>query len=132
MEGTADKRAKDSQHSSSLEDFHTYEEVEMHIKLVRIQGFKSYREKVTCGPLSSMHNSIVGMNGSGKSNFFSALRFVLSDAYSNMRPEERAKLLNEGAGASLVSAYVEIVFDNSDHRLDNDKDEVSTFVNTFF
>jgi structural maintenance of chromosome 3 (chondroitin sulfate proteoglycan 6) len=67
----------------------------------------------------------VGMNGSGKSNFFAALRFVLSDAYSNMRAEERAKLLNEGAGPSLVSAYVEIVFDNSDHRLDNEKDEVT-------
>jgi structural maintenance of chromosome 3 (chondroitin sulfate proteoglycan 6) len=97
----------------------------MYIKFVRIQGFKSYRDKVVCGPLSPMHNSIVGMNGSGKSNFFAALRFVLSDAYSNMRAEERAKLLNEGAGPSLVSAYVEIVFDNSDHRLDNDKEEVT-------
>jgi structural maintenance of chromosome 3 (chondroitin sulfate proteoglycan 6) len=97
----------------------------MYIKFVRIQGFKSYRDKVSCGPLSPMHNSIVGMNGSGKSNFFAALRFVLSDSYSNMRAEERAKLLNEGAGPSLVSAYVEIVFDNSDHRLDNDKDEVT-------
>uniref|UniRef100_A0A6U4NQC6 Structural maintenance of chromosomes protein n=2 Tax=Hemiselmis andersenii TaxID=464988 RepID=A0A6U4NQC6_HEMAN len=96
----------------------------MYIKYVRICGFKSYREKIECGPLSPMHNSVVGLNGSGKSNFFAALRFVLSDAYTNMRPEERAKLLNEGAGASLVSAYVEIVFDNSDHRLDSEKDEV--------
>mmetsp|Transcript_16431 Transcript_16431/g.41507 ORF Transcript_16431/g.41507 Transcript_16431/m.41507 type:complete len:1206 (+) Transcript_16431:144-3761(+) len=96
----------------------------MYIKYVRISGFKSYREKVECGPLSNMHNSVVGLNGSGKSNFFAALRFVLSDSYSNMRPEERAKLLNEGAGASLVSAYVEIVFDNSDHRLDSEKEEV--------
>mmetsp|Transcript_51571 Transcript_51571/g.122163 ORF Transcript_51571/g.122163 Transcript_51571/m.122163 type:complete len:1202 (+) Transcript_51571:76-3681(+) len=97
----------------------------MYIKYVRIHGFKSYREKTVCGPLSPMHNSIVGYNGSGKSNFFAALRFVLSDSYSNMRPEERAKLLNEGAGAAVVQAYVEIVFDNSDHRLDNDKDEVT-------
>ena len=97
----------------------------MFIKYVRIHGFKSYREKTVCGPLSPMHNSIVGYNGSGKSNFFAALRFVLSDSYSNMRPEERAKLLNEGAGAAVVQAYVEIVFDNSDRRLDNDKEEVT-------
>eukprot|EP00960_Hanusia_phi_P027479 746849-Hanusia_phi.AAC.5 len=113
----------------------------MHIKYVRIHGFKSYREKTVCGPLSPLHNSIVGYNGSGKSNFFAALRFVLSDAYSNMRPDERAKLLNvdftfvylldaetysqEGAGANIVNAYVEIVFDNSDHRIDNEKDEVT-------
>mmetsp|Transcript_39668 Transcript_39668/g.93971 ORF Transcript_39668/g.93971 Transcript_39668/m.93971 type:complete len:1207 (-) Transcript_39668:191-3811(-) len=97
----------------------------MHIKFVRIHGFKSYREKTTCGPLSPLHNSVVGYNGSGKSNFFAALRFVLSDSYSNMRPEERAKLLNEGAGATVVNAFVEIVFDNSDHRLDNEKDEVT-------
>ena len=42
----------------------------MYIKYVRIHGFKSYREKTICGPLSPMHNSIVGFNGSGKSNFF--------------------------------------------------------------
>lgn len=42
----------------------------MYIKYVRISGFKSYRDKVECGPLSPMHNSVVGLNGSGKSNFF--------------------------------------------------------------
>ena len=48
----------------------------MFIKEVRIHGFKSYREKTVCGPLNPMHNSVVGLNGSGKSNFFagSALR----------------------------------------------------------
>ena len=67
----------------------------MYIKSVKIQGFKSYRDRVECGPLSPMHNSIVGLNGSGKSNFFAALRFVLGDSqFSNMRPEERAKLIN--------------------------------------
>lgn len=97
----------------------------MYIKYVRIHGFKSYREKTICGPLSPMHNSVVGYNGSGKSNFFAALRFVLSDAYSNMRNEERAKLLNEGAGQQITQAYVEITFDNNDRRLDPDKDEVT-------
>ena len=42
----------------------------MHIKRVTIHGFKSYRERTVCGDLSPGHNSIVGFNGSGKSNFF--------------------------------------------------------------
>ena len=28
-------------------------------------------------------------NGSGKSNFFYAIQFVLSDEYSHLRPEQR-------------------------------------------
>ena len=34
-----------------------------------------------------------------------------------MGPEERQRLLHEGTGARVVSAFVEIIFDNSDHRL---------------
>jgi structural maintenance of chromosome 3 (chondroitin sulfate proteoglycan 6) len=49
----------------------------MYIKEVRIHGFKSYREKTICGPLSDKHNSIVGFNGSGKSNFFAGRRAAL-------------------------------------------------------
>ena len=45
----------------------------MYIKYVRICGFKSYRDKVECGPMSPMHNSVVGLNGSGKSNFFAGM-----------------------------------------------------------
>jgi structural maintenance of chromosome 3 (chondroitin sulfate proteoglycan 6) len=37
---------------------------------------------------------IVGRNGSGKSNFFAAIRFVLSDAYTHMGREERQALLH--------------------------------------
>ena len=45
-----------------------------------------------------------------------AIRFVLSDAYTNMSREERQSLLHEGSGPSNVNAYVEIIFDNSDNR----------------
>ena len=41
---------------------------------------------------------IVGRNGSGKSNFFYAIQFVLSDEYAHMRPEQRQALLHEGTG----------------------------------
>jgi len=54
-----------------------------------------------------------------------AIRFVLSDAYTSMSREERQLLLHEGAGVtSTMSAYVEIVFDNSDGRFPTGKDEV--------
>jgi len=67
---------------------------------------------------------IVGRNGSGKSNFFAAIRFVLSDAYSQMGREERQALLHEGSGSAVMSAYVEIIFDNSDDRFPTGKDEL--------
>ena len=66
----------------------------------------------------------MGRNGSGKSNFFAAIRFVLSDAYTNMSREERQALLHEGSGSAVMSAYVEIIFDNSDKRFSEPGDEV--------
>ena len=54
-----------------------------------------------------------------------AIRFVLSDAYTAMSREERQSLLHEGVSVTTtLSAYVEIVFDNSDSRFPTGKDEV--------
>lgn len=97
----------------------------MHITQITISGFKSYRDATVVGPFAAGHNVVVGRNGSGKSNFFDAVRFVLSDTYSSLRAEDRVALLHEGAGASVLSAYVEIVFDNSHGRLPFDRDEVA-------
>ena len=69
--------------------------------------------------------------------FLSAIQFVLSDEFSHMGSEERQQLLHvwqlslslslsvpyccttaqEGAGPRVMSAFVEIVFDNSDNRI---------------
>ena len=85
----------------------------MYIKQVIIQGFKrlvfpskydlypltfrySYKEQTVIEPFSPKHNVIVGRNGSGKSNFFAAIRFVLGDAYTQMGREERNALLHVG------------------------------------
>ncbi|KAJ2160979.1 Structural maintenance of chromosomes protein 3 [Coemansia sp. RSA 552] len=95
----------------------------MHIKRISIQGFKSYKDETTTEPLSPHHNVVVGRNGSGKSNFFAAVRFVLSDAYTSLGREERQALLHEGAGRSTMSAFVEVVFDNSDNRFPTGKEE---------
>ncbi|KAK3368087.1 RecF/RecN/SMC [Podospora didyma] len=96
----------------------------MHIKQIIIQGFKSYKEQTVIEPFSPGTNVIVGRNGSGKSNFFAAIRFVLSDAYTNMSREERQALLHEGSGSAVMSAYVEIIFDNTDKRFSEPGDEV--------
>ncbi|KAL8567919.1 hypothetical protein ACOMHN_059041 [Nucella lapillus] len=96
----------------------------MYIKQVIIQGFRSYRDQTVVEPFSPKHNVIVGRNGSGKSNFFYAIQFVLSDEFSHMRPEQRQALLHEGTGPRVITAFVEIIFDNSDNRIPIEKDEV--------
>ncbi|GJQ12768.1 hypothetical protein GpartN1_g4559.t1 [Galdieria partita] len=96
----------------------------MHIQAIVISGFKSYRDIVKISDLSPGHNVVVGRNGSGKSNFFDAIRFLLSDAYTNLRNSERQALLHEGV-SKAPSAFVEITFDNSDGRLPFDKDQVT-------
>ncbi|GAA5821894.1 hypothetical protein JCM3770_002649 [Rhodotorula araucariae] len=96
----------------------------MHIKSLKIQGFKSYRDETAVDPFSPGLNLLVGRNGSGKSNFFSAIRFVLSDDYTSLSREERQALLHDGGGAgggATMSAYVEVEFDNSDGRFPTNK-----------
>ncbi|KNH06679.1 adaptor complex protein (AP) 3 delta subunit 1 [Perkinsela sp. CCAP 1560/4] len=89
----------------------------MHIKKITIIGFKSYKDQVFEEPFSSKHNVIVGRNGSGKSNFFNAILFVLSEKYAQLHPAERRDILHATAGTPVLSAYVEITFDNTDGRL---------------
>ncbi|CAG7970849.1 unnamed protein product [Penicillium salamii] len=96
----------------------------MYVKQIIIQGFKSYKDQTVIEPFSPKHNVIVGRNGSGKSNFFAAIRFVLSDAYTHLGREERQALLHEGSGSAVMSAYVEIIFDNSDDRFPTGKPEL--------
>ncbi|KAJ8789513.1 hypothetical protein J1605_022040 [Eschrichtius robustus] len=99
----------------------------MYIKQVIIQGFRSYRDQTIVDPFSSKHNVI------GKCSWillivvfvFLAIQFVLSDEFSHLRPEQRLALLHEGTGPRVISAFVEIIFDNSDNRLPIDKEEVS-------
>lgn len=96
----------------------------MHIKKIIIQGFKTYKNTTEIDLLSPHFNVVVGRNGSGKSNFFAAIRFVLSDTYTHMTREERQGLIHEGSG-TVMSAYVEIVFDNTDRRFPIQKDEIA-------
>jgi len=97
----------------------------MHIKRLVLENFKSYKERSVL-EFDAGHNVIVGKNGSGKSNTFFAIRFVLSQKYQTIRAEDRKSLLHEGSARSeVLSASVEIVFCNKDGRMPVDRDEVS-------
>ena len=98
----------------------------MYLKALTIHGFKSFRDATVVDSLSPHANVVVGRNGSGKSNFFAAIRFVLSDAYTSLSREERQALLYDASGATsaTLSAYVEVVFDNRDGRFPLSGDEV--------
>ena len=68
--------------------------------------------------------SVVKVLKPAKCLSISAIQFVLSDEFSHLREEQRQALLHEGTGMRVLSAYVEIIFDNSDNRIPIDKDEV--------
>jgi structural maintenance of chromosome 3 (chondroitin sulfate proteoglycan 6) len=80
-----------------------------HIKRVSIRGFKTYREETLIGEFSAGLNTIVGLNGHGKSNVIQALLFVLSDKYEGLREAHRRALLHEGAGEQSSVAVVEVL-----------------------
>ncbi|KAF2259420.1 RecF/RecN/SMC protein [Lojkania enalia] len=94
-----------------------------YIKQITIQGFKSYKDQTQIEPFSPKSNVVVGRNGSGKSNFFAAVRFALGDDYNNLGREGRQALLHEGSGSAVMSAYVEICFDNEDDRFHTGRPE---------
>ncbi|KAI1727854.1 SMC proteins flexible hinge domain-containing protein [Ditylenchus destructor] len=96
----------------------------MFIKEINITGFRSYRELTSIKDFSQRHNVVVGRNGSGKSNFFVAIQFVLSNEYQHLTQEGRHNILHEGTGSRAQLAKVEIVFDNADRRMPTESSEV--------
>ncbi|EKE42936.1 hypothetical protein ENUP19_0125G0023 [Entamoeba nuttalli] len=96
------------------------------IKRISLKGFKSYQEQLNFDEFDPHYNVVIGRNGSGKSNFYDAIQFVLCDEkFGNLRAGDRQFLLYEGNGESVVSAFVEVVFDNRDRRFMIERDEVS-------
>ena len=99
----------------------------MYLKSLEIQGFKSFANRI----VFQFHNGItgvVGPNGSGKSNVSDAIRWVLG--------EQSAKQLRGGSMQDVIFAgtqtrkmmsyaYVAITFDNADHALPVDFEEVT-------
>jgi len=64
----------------------------MYIKSIAISNFRSFRQQPEIQPFSSGTNSVVGRNGSGKSNLFDAVQFVLlAPRFANLRQVSKMK-----------------------------------------
>ncbi len=98
-----------------------------YIKRLKLKGFKSFLKPTTL-IFESNFNSIIGANGSGKSNIFDALCFVLGRLSSkSLRAEKLGNLVFNGGKnhKPAKQAEVELFLDNSKREfLDSEVDEV--------
>ena len=98
----------------------------MYLKKLEISGFKSFA-KQTVLEFPSKITAIVGPNGSGKSNVVEAIRWVLGEqSMKSLRGKKGEDLIYNGSPKMprLGKASVELFFDNKDHRIPIDFDEV--------
>ncbi len=99
----------------------------MYLKNIEIHGFKSFANKINF----EFHNGItgiVGPNGSGKSNVADAVRWVLGEQkIKQLRSSKMEDVIFAGTEnrKPMGYAYVAITFDNSDHKLNLDYNEVT-------
>ena len=99
----------------------------MYLTELQAYGFKSFADK-TVIEFSNNINGIVGPNGSGKSNIVDAVRWVLGSASNkSLRAQASQDVIFSGSKSRkpLNSASVNLIFDNTDHALAIDYDEVS-------
>ena len=100
----------------------------MYLKEIRAHGFKSFADKITI-ELSDNITGIVGPNGSGKSNVVDAVRWVLGEqSVKSLRgTDNMSDVIFTGSKSRnpLNVASVTLVFDNSDHYLNINYNEVA-------
>lgn len=100
----------------------------MYIKEIRINGFKSFADKVNI-ELKKSFTGIVGPNGSGKSNIVDAIKWVLGEqSVKSLRGSNNmTDVIFSGSSSRNASSHasVTIVFDNTDKTLNTPFNEVS-------
>ena len=99
----------------------------MFLKSVTAFGFKSFAER-TALEFGAGITAVVGPNGSGKSNIADAVRWVLGEQSAKyLRGSKMEDIIFSGTSKRrpLGVAEVTLVFDNRDHMLPLDFDEVS-------
>ncbi len=98
-----------------------------HIKRLVMHGFKSFANKTEI-PFNNGVNTIIGPNGSGKTNIADALCFVLGRlSTKSIRAAKAKNLLFMGTKyvKPAREASVELVFDNSNRTFSIDNDEIA-------
>ncbi len=97
----------------------------MYIKEIEFLNFKSFGKKVKI-PFFDDFTTISGPNGSGKSNIIDGILFVLGLSSSRtLRAEKLTDLIHSGNKSKRPDfAQVTIRFNNSDHAIPVDSDEV--------
>ena len=85
------------------------------INRVELQGFKSFRKKTVLPFLAGM-TAVVGENGSGKSNLFDAISFVMGRRSSQLRADRLEHLIFNGGERyePAETADVTLFLDNQD------------------
>ena len=92
----------------------------VHIKNIRMTGFKSFGNNEKIINLAPGFTCIVGPNGSGKSNAIDAISFCLGTlSKKSMRAEKLTDLLFSGTNGknSAEKTLVEIELDNHDLKI---------------
>lgn len=100
----------------------------MYLKEIKAHGFKSFADRISI-ELDRGITGIVGPNGSGKSNIVDAVRWVLGEqSVKSLRGDgTMTDVIFSGSKSRnpLNVASVTLVFDNSDHYLPIDFNEVA-------
>ena len=98
----------------------------MFLKRIEMQGFKSFADPITIN-FDDPITGIVGPNGCGKSNISDAIRWVLGEqSVKSLRGEKMTDIIFAGTEERkpMNMAEVTLVFDNSQHLLNSDLDEI--------
>ncbi|MGX7051089.1 chromosome segregation protein SMC [Leuconostoc palmae] len=98
----------------------------MKLKSLEISGFKSFADKTVINILPGM-TGIVGPNGSGKSNIIEAMRWVMGEqSAKDLRGSKMSDVIFGGTNnrGPLNRAEVSMTFDNTDHYIKSDFNEI--------
>ena len=99
----------------------------MYLKCIRANGFKSFADKIEID-INKGITGVVGPNGSGKSNILDAIRWVMGEqSVKALRGDSSMSdviFAGSKSRSALNRAWVSLTFDNTDHYLNSEFNEL--------